>query len=260
MSSSTRFGFAQGEGGTGSGGSDLPPGARPPRDTQTIYGRELHLRPRAFPDEPPAVAAAGRLPPAPVRASSNRPAFVRQPPPHIPSHTGKSGFPSHAGVWGRRNAEGVLEPLTDPGLGGFSLPARSAKPFIQHVLVVLSAAFISFIAVLGVMKARQPTAPAPARAAEAAAAEPATVASAPPPPAPAAVPALAAVPAPPALPAPAPAVEAAPVAHPAAATASGADAVSAAGPRPARAPLRKPRPRRLPDFSRDPDSTLPPSF
>jgi hypothetical protein len=242
MSSSTRFGFAQG--GVGSGGSDLPPGARPPRDTQTIYGRELHLRPRAFPGEPPAVAAVGRLPPAPVRASA-RVAFVRQPPPR-PSHTGKSGFPANAGVWGRRNAEGELEPLTDPGLGGFAVRSRFAQPFIQHVLVVMSAAFISFIAVLGVMKARQPVVvPAPARAAEAAAAEPATIASAPSP-----------------APLPEPTTVSAPAAAslPAAAPATRTDAVSAAGPRPTRGPLRKPRSRHNPDFSRDPDSTLPPSF
>src|SRR3954453_21835399 len=103
MSSSTRFGFAQG--GVGSGGSDLPPGAKPPRDSQTIYGRELHLRSRAVPEEPPAAAAAGRSPAAPKRPSGARVSFVRQPPPR-PSHTGKSGFPAHAGVWGRRNAEG----------------------------------------------------------------------------------------------------------------------------------------------------------
>jgi hypothetical protein len=104
----------------------------------------------------------------PVASPASKRSRTPAPPPRLktPSHTGKTAFPARAGFWGRRNSYGDFVPLTDPGLGGLPAVGPLRFPLVQHLLVVAAAAFLSFVAVLGIMKLRQSTivptvAPAP---------------------------------------------------------------------------------------------------
>jgi hypothetical protein len=140
----TRLGFAKsdlsGDGARASGRS----GQRAP----TVAGREAAL-PR--PPEPAPVAAE----PAPV-APEAAPALPE------PSHTGKSNFPARAGFWGRRNDEGELVPLTDPGflVRSWQWRARLARA-LRALFIVLGSAAMGFVAVYLVMEVRRPKVVAP---------------------------------------------------------------------------------------------------
>jgi hypothetical protein len=160
---STRFGFSGG--GAESDEPRQPPEG--PRKSKTLYGRDLHgtgaltAPPGSVPHPSPAswpghAAAVPADPPRPAPAASAPADSAYRPAP--PSHSGKSKFPARAGFWGRRNSHGEIVPLTDPGL----VPAGMLRwRILPHVLVVLASAALSFIAVMLVMKLREP-APAPA--------------------------------------------------------------------------------------------------
>jgi hypothetical protein len=163
----TRLGFAKsdlsGDGARTSGRAD--------QGAPTVPGRAPSMPPveaRApgpAPAQPPTTTPAPPLPGAP------------------PLHTGKSNFPARAGFWGRRDDNGELVPLTDPGFLVRSWHRRAQLVrVVRGLIIVIGSAALGFAAVYLVMELRQRQAPAPP-----------SVTTPVPPPAPRAAPAPAAV-------------------------------------------------------------------
>ncbi len=146
MANKTKFGFA----GRGPPSSLQP--ALPSPGAQTVYGREDH---GSAPLAPPALteSALGPVPSRDVEQpkrsrKSSRPPASR--PPRIRRPSGKTRFPALAGFWGRRNTQGDLVPMTDPGMR-FILRPRHHR-FVRPLFIVLLAALISFLLVILFMK------------------------------------------------------------------------------------------------------------
>jgi hypothetical protein len=189
----TRVGFAKsdlsGEGARSAGRPRDELGAR------TVIGHAPAEVEPYRPGEPRPGDAVPEGSPAggPGQAGEESPAVEPTP----PAHTGKSGFPANAGFWGRRDDDGELVPLTDPGpladgWRGFFTPLRRAqlRRAARSLFIIAAAAALGFTGVYLVLELRnggkrgpQAAAPRPVPAAI-----PATAPPAPAPPVPAAAP------------------------------------------------------------------------
>jgi hypothetical protein len=78
--------------------------------------------------------------------------------------SGKSRFPALAGFWGRRDTQGDLVPLTDPGLSPLApryltptgSSVRPRRPRGQGLAIVLASACLSFALAWGLLEWRRP--------------------------------------------------------------------------------------------------------
>ncbi len=127
----TKIGF------TGSEDPLLAPG--PVRPSPTVLGR-------AAPNPLPPGATPPRLPPDLAAPSPRRPASPAPPQAVAGGSSGKSNFPARAGFWGRRDSQGDLVPLTDPGLVGLRDEHRVVRRQhrLQNGAVVLGSAALAF--------------------------------------------------------------------------------------------------------------------
>jgi hypothetical protein len=266
--------------------------ARPPLGARTVYGRDLHLKQEIEAEMRKAGAATdlGR-PRGPARGDTVKLATTdaaplapppstgqaptrRRPPAQslgaqrdrgpVPSHTGKSRFPTLARLFGRWNTRGDLVPREheedwSPDADTMVLPRDS---YLKPIIMVVAVGAISFLAVSSLLKLRNPPRPRPEPAAALEPPAPAAVPS----PSPAAAPSSAAAPSPAAaaVPSPSPAAVPSPppspsqAAVPAPATAPTPAATTPNPPRRRAAATSGRAPRRGP--ANDPDSPLPLRF
>jgi hypothetical protein len=96
--SRTRFGFAGGGG---------PNGTPDPRSSRTILGHDAHLLRTELPPAEPRPATQ-ELPPTAVVPPTEEPPAAAPPPARVPSHSGKSNYPTVARLFGRWNDDGKL--------------------------------------------------------------------------------------------------------------------------------------------------------
>lgn len=148
MGGNTRYGFDARD------PQDPGAGADPPRNAQTIFGRQFH-RPSADADASP--------PPAPPA----NPLRITPPPPNVPtayqpSHSGKTGHPAVAQYHGRRDTSGELVDDEEGQWDQFTQEIRRERwRKARQVLVVVLAAIVSFtlVAVISWRHARKTAAP-----------------------------------------------------------------------------------------------------
>jgi hypothetical protein len=140
------------------GGSE-PPASKSdeeasPRAARTVIGHEIHLRAQQVP------GPAGKLPPNPhAETSEGVPQAITDETtdqlPARPSHTGKSGFPALARLFGRWTTGGGFLSRSRMSAGDDDVPKVPRDAWASRVVIFVAAAIFSFLVALAVLKLHQ---------------------------------------------------------------------------------------------------------
>jgi hypothetical protein len=140
-------------------GSSEPPASKSdeeasPRAARTVIGHESHLRAQRAP------GPAGKLPPSPLAETSEGvPQAITDETtdqlPARPSHTGKSGFPALARLFGRWTTGGGFLSRSRMSGDDDDLPNVPRDAWAARVAIFVAAAIFSFLVALAVLKLHQ---------------------------------------------------------------------------------------------------------